>query len=114
VRIRQKVWLEEKGRVLFGEGRQELLEAMEQTGSLAGAARELNMSYRAAWGRLKASEKRLGFALVERDPGGRRSMRLTKRARSLMQAYRELTRHVEQSLESDESALAELLGRGES
>jgi molybdate transport system regulatory protein len=113
VRIHQKVWLEESGRVLFGEGRQQLLQAVEETGSLAGAARELNMSYRAAWGRLKASEERLGFALVERDQGGRRSMRLTQRARELMEAYRRLTEHAGENLEQDQAALTELLGRSE-
>ncbi|MBI4798570.1 MAG: LysR family transcriptional regulator, partial [Desulfarculus sp.] len=59
------MWLERDGRVLFGQGRQELLAAIVETGSLAGAAQKLGMSYRAAWGRLKASEERLGLALVE-------------------------------------------------
>ena len=82
-----KLWLEQDGQVLFGEGRLQLLEALDRTGSLAGAARELGMSYRAAWGRLRASEKRLGFALVERGEGGRRAMRLTPAARRLMTGY---------------------------
>ncbi|MEW5911738.1 MAG: LysR family transcriptional regulator [Thermodesulfobacteriota bacterium] len=88
--IHFKLWLEENGRVLFGEGRQELLRAVARSGSLAAAARDLNMSYRAAWGRIKASEERLGFPLVERTPEGRRAVRLTEKARRLMERYQEL------------------------
>ncbi len=63
MKIQFKVWLEKDNRVLFGEGRSQLLQAIEDYGSLAQAARKMNMSYRAAWGRLKASEDRLGYPL---------------------------------------------------
>ena len=85
-----KLWLEEDDKVLFGEGRLKLLQSVDEAGSLAGAARLLNMSYRAAWGRLKASEERLGFALVEKRGQGRHAMQLTPAARSLMKRYQEL------------------------
>lgn len=88
--VHVKLWIEEDGAVLFGEGRQELLQAVAESGSLAGAARKLSMSYRAAWGRLKASEKRLGFALVERSAEGRRAVQLTPKARRLMNRYQTL------------------------
>lgn len=90
MRVRMKLWLEENGQVFFGQGRQSLLEALDQTGSLAGAARELKMSYRGAWGRLKASEERIGFKLVERGKKGRRAMRLTPQARLLIERFREV------------------------
>jgi molybdate transport system regulatory protein len=68
-----KLWVEKDGKVVFGGGRYQLLKAIEEQGSLAGAARALKMSYRAAWGRLKASEKRLGkpagAAQRHRTPG---------------------------------------------
>jgi molybdate transport system regulatory protein len=90
VRVEFKLWLERDGRVLFGQGRQELLAAVVETGSLAGAAQKMGMSYRAAWGRIKASEERLGFALVEHSGQGRRSTRPTPEARQLLQWYNEL------------------------
>ena len=90
VKVHFKLWVEEKGRVLFGEGRLKLLSAIKDTGSLAGAARELEMSYRAAWGRLKASEERLGFDLVERSEKGRRAVRLTKKAERLLDKFADL------------------------
>jgi molybdate transport system regulatory protein len=90
VEICIRLWFEEKEKVLFGDGRLQLLQAVESAGSLAAAARELNMSYRAAWGRLHASEDRLGFTLVERGSEGRRAMVLTPVARELMTQYAKL------------------------
>ena len=87
--IHHKFWVEKDGEILFGEGRLDLLKALENNGSLAGAARELGMSYRAAWGRLRASEERLGFKLVQPQEGGRRNLELTERARRIMRLYEE-------------------------
>ena len=76
MKISFKVWLEEEDhRVRFGEGRSQLLQAIADHGSLAQAAKKMNMSYRAAWGRLKASEDRLGYSF-----GGKRyHLRETRR-----------------------------------
>lgn len=90
MRLNYKLWLEHDDKVLFGQGRQELLAAIAETGSLAGAALKLSMSYRAAWGRLKASEDRLGFALVEHGPQGRRTTQLSPQGRALLDWYNQL------------------------
>ena len=106
MQLRVKLWLEEEGKVLFGEGRQKLLQAVEEAGSLAGAARILNMSYRAAWGRLKASEERLGFSLVEKSGLGRHAMQLTPAARSLMERYQALQERADGVLAPLQRAIA--------
>lgn len=110
VRLHVKFWLERDGKVLFGEGRQQLLEAVANTGSLAGAARELGMSYRAAWGRIKASEQRLGIKLVEPEKDGHRGMKLTPQARRLMERFQRLQAKIERLCheEADEDWLREL------
>jgi len=69
--IKSKLWIEENGRPVFGTGKRMLLEAIDRTGSINRAAQELNMSYRKAWGTLRAMEERLGAKLVERQAGGR-------------------------------------------
>ncbi len=51
--------------VMFGSGRVFLLDLIEKHGSLRKAAQLMGMSYRAAWGKLKASEKALGVKLIE-------------------------------------------------
>ena len=68
---KSKVWLELKGRPVFGDGKAQLLQAIGETGSIRGAADALGMSYRAAWGRLREMERRLGERLLVRQVGGR-------------------------------------------
>jgi molybdate transport system regulatory protein len=90
MKISFKVWLEaEDHRVRFGEGRRQLLRAIADHGSLAQAAKIMNMSYRAAWGRLKASEDRLGFSLAEKDTalGKRGGLRLTAEGKDLLEKF---------------------------
>lgn len=87
MRVCAKVWLEdEEGRLLLGDGRLRILEAVESTGSLSAAARKLGMSYRAAWGKIRATEKRMGITLVEGVSGGARhgGATLTPAARDLL------------------------------
>ena len=87
--IKYKIWVEEDDKVLFGKGRESLLEAIEESQSLNKAAKRLGMSYRAAWGRLKASEERLGIKLVINRPD-HKGMDLTDEAREILEKFREL------------------------
>ena len=72
---RVKVWLETEGRYAFGHGIAEMLQAVEQTGSIKQAAAKLRKSYRYIWGRLKAAERALGRQLVETHVGGQGTQR---------------------------------------
>lgn len=70
MRIRTKVWIEDKrGKTVYGLGRQRMLTAIRECGSLKAAAEELEMSYRGLWARIRYSERRLGFALLRSKPG---------------------------------------------
>jgi molybdate transport system regulatory protein len=91
--IKYKVWFEKDGEVIFGSGRRELLRAVDTYNSLHAAAKHLNMSYRAAWGRLRASEARLGMKLVEPHPAGR-ALHLTVEARVLLKSFDELDKKI--------------------
>lgn len=96
IQIHCKIWLERDGEVLFGKGRLELLRGIREYGSLAETARHLGMSYRAAWGRLKSSENRLGHKLAEKVPAEGRGQKLilTPRAESLIRDFLELEKQV--------------------
>lgn len=86
--VRSKTWIEDNdGNVVFGEGRYRILELIDHHRSLQKAAKELKMSYRALWGRIKASEERLGRDLVAREGRG---SRLTPFGHKLMTRYRQL------------------------
>ncbi|MBW2276287.1 MAG: LysR family transcriptional regulator [Deltaproteobacteria bacterium] len=71
MRVHTKIWLEDdEGRLLVGEGRLKIFHAIASTGSMSAAARELGMSYRAVWGKIRTTEQRLGLSLVEGTAGG--------------------------------------------
>ena len=91
--IKHKIWLENNGRVIFGPGRDDLLKAIDEYHSLNAAAKKLKMSYRAAWGRIKASEERLGMKLVEMD-SVKHGMHLTDEAKELMNWLDQLERDI--------------------
>ncbi|MDD2672735.1 MAG: LysR family transcriptional regulator [Syntrophales bacterium] len=95
--IKHKLWIEENGKVLFGHGRDSLLRAIEEHSSLQAAAKILNMSYRAAWGKIRASEARLGVPLVECGRG--KAMTLTKEARHLLVQFKEIEKEIDSILE---------------
>lgn len=47
--IKSKLWIEDDGEIVLGEGRYRLLKAMETTGSLTSAAKSIDISYQKAW-----------------------------------------------------------------
>ncbi len=104
MRIKYKVWLEKDGKVIFGKGREEMFRAILECKSLQAAAKDLKMSYRAAWGRIKASEERLGIKLVESD-GARKSLRLTAEARTLLEQYEQFEKDLDDFLHKKTKAL---------
>jgi formylmethanofuran dehydrogenase subunit E len=69
--IRSKIWIEANGDAVFGKGRRLLLEAIDAHGSINRAAGEVGISFRKAWGHIKAMEDRFGVKLVLRQAGGR-------------------------------------------
>jgi len=96
--IKTKIWIEDTDRgVVFGLGRYRILETIRRCGSLQAAAKELKMSYRAVWMRVRTSEKRIGRQLVVRDGKG---SRLTDFAEDLMKRFKRIQNVVE--TESDE------------
>lgn len=98
IRVKSKVWLEDrKGRIIFGLGRMRILTAIEKCGSLNAAAKDLKMSYRAVWGKIKVTEAALGKPLLVKSQGGGAGggSTLTPYAHTLMDRYRALSRIVD-------------------
>ncbi|HKC49845.1 MAG TPA: LysR family transcriptional regulator [Myxococcota bacterium] len=77
-----------------GPGKIALLEAIEASGSLSQAARELGMSYRRAWGLLDDLNRALREPAASASVGGAGGggAKLTKFGRALIAAYREVER----------------------
>ena len=64
------IWLEKDGKVVLSLWRVRLLEAVEETGSISGAASQMSISYRRAWDKIHECEERLGEKLVDTQTGG--------------------------------------------
>ena len=110
--IKFKVWIEKDGKVLFGRGRDDILKAIDEQRSLNAAAKRLEMSYRAAWGRLKASEERIGIKLVEVGIHDK-SMQLTQQARAIIDRFEKLEKDVEKLLNTANQDFQKLIRSSE-
>lgn len=91
MKIRSKFWLvDDDGKALFGQGRRRILEHIDELGSMQAAAKELGMSYRGVWARIKVTEERMGVKLVETavGRGKNRGSWLTPEAKSLLENYK--------------------------
>jgi molybdate transport system regulatory protein len=107
MKIKYKIWIEKNGKVIFGKGRDEILKSIEEQHSLNAAAKELGMSYRAAWGRLKASEQRMEKKLVETSDK-EKSLQLTAQARTIIERFEKLEKDVENILQNAEQDFKKL------
>ena len=90
LRVRSKVWIEnDDGKLVIGTGRLRILEAILELGSMNKAAQKLKQPFRAVWGKIRATEQRCGFKIVERTSEG---SRLTREGLELLDTYGKLTR----------------------
>lgn len=90
VRLHYKFWMTSaEGQNVISEERLDLLIAIHKEGTLMAAAQKLDISYRKAWGDLKATEALLGFPLIEKHRGGKDGGMtvLTPDGKTLIEAY---------------------------
>jgi molybdate transport system regulatory protein len=106
--IKYKIWIEKDGKVVFGKGRDNILKAVDEQKSLNAAAKKLEMSYRAAWGRLKASQERMGMRLVDIGVHDK-SMQLTPQARAIIDRFEKLEKDVEDLLHKADQDFQKLI-----
>ncbi|MBU0650803.1 LysR family transcriptional regulator [bacterium] len=90
-KVKSKIWIEKDGELVFGDGKYELLRAIKSEGSISKASRRVGMSYRKAWGYVKAIEERLDIKLIERKKGGIDGGEsfLTKEGETFLKKYEE-------------------------
>ena len=76
----------------FGPGICELLEKIQQTGSIQAASKEMEMSYTKAWKILNRAEKEMNRNLITRVNGGKHggSSTLTEEGLQAVRDYREM------------------------
>ena len=88
-KLLSKQWIvDEENNIIMGEGRSEILELVEQTGSLNQAAKIPNMSYKAVWGKIKAAEKAVNARIL--DTNRNAGAHLTGEGKKLLEKYNKL------------------------
>ena len=92
MKIDGRFWLTKEGQSFLGAGRIELLERIDQVGSINAAAKEMKMSYKAAWERINGMNALADQPLIERSTGGRGGggTKLTPYAHELIATFHRL------------------------
>lgn len=87
-----RFWLEKDGKSFLGSGRIELLKRIETTGSMNAAAKEMKMSYKAAWERVNSMNELSDKPIIERQTGGKGGggTKLTPYAYELIETFEKL------------------------
>jgi molybdate transport system regulatory protein len=96
--VKTKTWIENaEHELLFGKGKTEILELIEQEGSIAKAAEKLEMSYKKAWTHIKILQKNIADELVvpQKGGGGKGGTTLTPKALELVRNYSQLQKDIE-------------------
>lgn len=98
--------------VMLGPGKADLLELIGQTGSIAGAGRRMNMSYKRAWSLVEQMNDAFREPLVERSRGGATGggARLTPAGETVLASYRKLEARTREAGTREIAAIRDMLG----
>ena len=87
LKLKSSQWIvDENDNIIIGEGRMEILEHVENTGSINQAAKMMKMSYKAVWSKIKYTEKHLNAKIIHSDK--KTGSRLTEEGKNLLKKYR--------------------------
>jgi molybdate transport system regulatory protein len=97
--------------IAFGPGKAALLLAIDRTGSISGAAREMEMSYRRAWLLVEEMNRCFNQPLVETATGGAKGggARVTELARDVVASYQRMQKKADAAIEKDMQHLQSLI-----
>jgi molybdate transport system regulatory protein len=97
--IKTKIWIENDHKdLLFGKGKTEILEQIEQEGSIAKAAEKMGLNYKKAWTHVKILQNNIEDELVvpQKGRGSGSGTTLTPKAKELIENYRKLQKEIEE------------------
>jgi molybdate transport system regulatory protein len=99
--------------VAIGPGKADLLHAIERTGSISAAAREMGMSYRRAWLLVEAMNGAFRAPLVDTLTGGQGGggARVTEIGKEVLHRYRAMESRAARAVTGDLRRFARLIGR---
>lgn len=97
--IRTKIWIENDHKdLLFGKGKTDILEQIDQEGSIAKAAEKMGLNYKKAWSHIKILQNNIADELVvsTKGRGASSGTHLTPKAKELIENYRQLQKEIEE------------------
>ena len=97
--IRTKIWIENDAKdLLFGKGKTDILEQIEQEGSIAKAAEKMGLNYKKAWSHIKILQNNIADELVvsNKGRGSDGGTTLTPKAKELIENYKKLQKEIEE------------------
>jgi molybdate transport system regulatory protein len=71
MKVKSRIWIEVDGTPFLGNGRIQLLKAVNQTHSMSSAAKSLNMSYKKAWRMLNEINASAKEPVLDKKIGGK-------------------------------------------
>ena len=91
-KVAGSLWLEFEGERFFGPGRSELLQLIDELGSLSQAAKRMGMSYKKAWEMVTALNTQAAQPLVLLQTGGKKGggATITTEAKQLRAYHQQL------------------------
>lgn len=107
LRLLSKQWIvDENDNIIIGEGRKEIFETIERTGSINRTSKIMKMSYKGVWSKIKATEKSINTRLVDTD----RTLgsKLTEEGKELLRKYSLLKK---ECLKADDEIFREIFGK---
>jgi molybdate transport system regulatory protein len=101
--VNGSLWIEYDGQRFFGPGPVQLLELIEETGSINQAAKKMDMSYKKAWSIINNLNATATHPLVITATGGQKGggSTISAEAKAFIAYYRELRTRFAQFLEAE-------------
>jgi molybdate transport system regulatory protein len=112
--LRPQLRISFKKSIAMGPGKADLLDAIEQTGSISAAARTMGMSYRRAWLLVETMNRCFRSPLVETATGGEHGggARVTELGRDVVRRYRAMEKKAAASVSREMADFAALMTGG--
>lgn len=106
-KVAGSLWIDCNGERFFGPGRVELLQKIEETGSINKAAKLMGMSYKKAWEMISALNSQSAKPLVVTQTGGEKGggSIITEEAKELIEYHKELRQRFADFLKSETQRL---------
>lgn len=80
--------INDDGDIIMGNGRMAILDSIDRTGSINQTSKEMKMSYKTVWSKIKSTEKNFGKPVVLADK--KTGTKLTRDGRDLLEKFRQM------------------------